>query len=77
MVVTAEAQHQCPHCGAAYDRLPEFCTSCGRRLTSVKPEGRLTRVGRALRILKPADPLGANPKGVGEAYKHGPMNHPR
>jgi hypothetical protein len=75
--VTAEAQHQCPHCRAAYDRFSEFCTSCGRRLTSVKPEGRFTRIGRVLRILKPADALGANPKGVGEAYKHGPMNHPR
>jgi hypothetical protein len=56
---------------------PEFCPDCGRRLTAVKPEGRLAAIGRILHLFKPADALSDNPAGVGEAYKHGPMNHPR
>ncbi len=66
---------QCPHCGAMTVGAPEFCPSCDRRLTAVKPPGRFAWVGSVLRWFKPADALGQNPEGVGEAYKHGPMNH--
>jgi len=74
-VAKPEKQFQCPHCGATTEGPPEFCPSCDRRLTVVKPPGRLAWVGSVLRWFKPADALGHNPKGVGEAYKHGPMNH--
>jgi hypothetical protein len=74
-MVKPQEQHECPHCGATTQGLPEFCPSCGRRLTAVKPPGRFAPLVRVLRWFKPADPLGQNPKGVGEAYKHGPMNH--
>ncbi len=71
----SENQFQCPHCGAMTVGPPEFCPSCDRRLTTVKPPGRFAWVGSVLRLIKPAHALGQNPEGVGEAYKHGPMNH--
>lgn len=68
-------QFRCPHCGAMTLGPPEFCPACGRRLTVVRPPSRFAGLVRALRFLRPSDPLGRDPKGVGEAYKHGPMNH--
>ena len=70
-----EQDQTCPHCGAVSAAFTESCTGCGRRLTCVTPETRLHRVLRAPRLVKPSDALGENPAGVGEAYRHGPMNH--
>jgi len=71
----AEEPQLCPHCGHTNEHWDEFCLSCGRRLTSATHEGRFRRLLRKLSILKPADALGDNPAGVGEAYRHGPMDH--
>jgi len=72
----SEKPFQCPHCGAMVAGPPEFCPACGRRLTSVKPPGRFAWIAGILRWIKPSgDMLGENPKDVGEAYKHGPINH--
>jgi hypothetical protein len=70
-----EAPQVCPCCGHTNEHWDQFCLSCGRRVTSVVHEGLLHRLLRKLSILKPSDALGENPTGVGEAYRHTPMNH--
>jgi hypothetical protein len=65
----------CRECGATSAVAETFCPHCGRRLTCVKPQRRIHRVLGVLASLRPADPLGQNPRGVGEAYKHAPLNH--
>ena len=70
-----EKPFECQHCGTMTAGPPEFCPACERRLTAVRPPGRFAWLVGVLRWLKPADALGENPKGVGEAYKHAPMDH--
>jgi len=71
----AAEERICPECGATWAVSETFCSTCGRRLTCVKPERRIHRVLKVLGGLRPADALGQNPKGVGDAYRHAPLNH--
>jgi hypothetical protein len=65
----------CPHCGVPTAAASEFCPACGRRQTCVKPPSRFAWLARVLAFIKSTGPLGRNPEGLAEAYKHGPMNH--
>ena len=73
--MTRSAEQQaCPHCGAEAPGPPEFCPACGRRLTSVHPEGIMHRIARALGLVRA--PLSEQQRAyASQLYRKGPSNH--
>ena len=65
---------QCPHCSAMTIGPPEFCPSCGSRLTSVRPERFLHRVARVLGLVR-TPPSEQQRAYAAQLYRKGPSNH--